>query len=308
MDLGGLNPVVALGGSSRFGAGSRQGALVLPSAGKRFGLQGLDAQAMAQMPNAARSQALHALYGREQDLVLRNAFASQQRNAFAVAQTLAPIINSLPNDGQSPSAVNVAFAPLIRDGLLTTSLAAQLYQIAKLIAARSSLPGTRQIFCVQLGGFDTHAGQLAAGDPLQGKHALLLKEVGDAMAAFHSAMKNLGMQNAVTSFTQSEFGRTFTPNSSGGTDHGWGNHQIVLGGAVKGHTAYGTLPELIVGGKDDVGVKEWELQGRWIPTISVDQYAATLLAWFGADSGLLDAILPNLAKFGTRRNLGFLSA
>ena len=117
---------------------------------------------------------------------------------------------------------------------------------------------------------------------------------------------NHGVTANVTTFTASDFGRTFTPNNSSGTDHAWGNTHLVVGGAVKGGLTYGTYPTLALGGPDDVGVDSWELQGRWIPTSSVDQYAATLLAWFGASDAQLDAVLPNLRNFGSARTLGFV--
>lgn len=305
-ELGSLNPVISFGGNARFGMSSQQGPLVLPAAGAPFGPQGLDGQALAYAPGAARLQALQAMYSQSQTGALRNAYSAQQRYAFAVADVLGPLVNALPADGRSPAPVNSAFAPLTAGNQLTTSLSRQLYQVAKLIAARTSLPGNRQIFFVQLDGFDTHAEQATAGNPTQGIHANLLKELGDALAAFHGAMKNIGMAEAVTTFTKSDFGRTFKPNNSGGTDHAWGNHQLVLGGAVRGHTAYGTMPELVLGGRDDLGSQSWEQHGRWIPGTSVDQYAATLLSWFGAQDGQLDALLPNLGNFGTRRNLGFV--
>jgi uncharacterized protein (DUF1501 family) len=127
------------------------------------------------------------------------------------------------------------------------------------------------------------------------------------MACFYNAMQAIGMGDSVTLFTQSDFGRTFRPNNSSGTDHAWGNHQLVMGGAVNGGTTYGTPPELVIGGPDDVGQDAWELQGRWIPTLSVDQYAATLLGWMGASDSQLDAVLPNLRNFGSARRLGFLA-
>ena len=116
----------------------------------------------------------------------------------------------------------------------------------------------------------------------------------------------------MTVFTRSDFGGFFLPNQSAGTDHGWGTkhgwrtHHLVMGGSVKGKTAYCACLQLTWGGADDVGTQAWELQGCWIPTSSVDQYAATLLRWFGASEGQLDAKLPNLLDFGSMRGLAFL--
>jgi uncharacterized protein (DUF1501 family) len=141
---------------------------------------------------------------------------------------------------------------------------------------------------------------------LAGTHATLLGTLAAALAAFQNALNGVGLGAQVTTFTQSDFGRTFAPNSTLGTDHAWGNHQLVLGGAVRGGTTYGTYPSLVLGGDDDVGVQTWEQQGRWIPTTSVDQYAATLLGWFGAGAAQIDAVLPNLAHFGSARSLGFV--
>jgi len=119
-------------------------------------------------------------------------------------------------------------------------------------------------------------------------------------------MQGLGLGQQVTAFTQSDFGRTFLPNNSHGSDHGWGGIQLVCGGAVQGGTTYGTYPTPVLGGPDDVGVQAWEMQGRWIPTASVDQYASTLLGWFGATAAQVDTILPGLAAFGDKRSLGFM--
>ena len=160
-------------------------------------------------------------------------------------------------------------------------------------------------------GFDTHADQVSTG-PSAGRHAAPLLELGQATAALQAAINGLGVSNAVTAFTQSDFGRTFLPNQSVGTDHDWGTdhgwrtHQLVMGGSVKGKTTYCTGPQLAWGGADDVGTQAWELQGGWIPTSSVDQYAASLLRGFGASEGQLDATLPNLLDFGSMRGLAFL--
>lgn len=173
------------------------------------------------------------------------------------------------------------------------SLAAQLKMVARMIASADTLGAKRQVFFVSLGGFDHH-------DSLVAEHPVLLKTVADAMAAFYQSTVELGVENQVTSFTASDFGRTLSANNDG-SDHGWGNMHFVLGGAVKGQQYYGTAPVFANNGPDDVG------QGRLLPTTSVDQVAATLGKWLGiSDSALLD-LLPNLNNFdSSRRQLGFL--
>ena len=219
---------------------------------------------------------------------------------------LGALVKTAPGDPGANASIDAAFASITTAGKINTGLGNQLYQLAKLIAGNATVQGNRQIFFASMGGFDTHGNQLVTGSPTEGDHARLLKELGDALAAFYAALKAIGLDTAVTSFTQSDFGRTFAPNNSTGTDHAWGNQHLVLGGAVKGGKTYGTYPELVLGGADDVGQDSWELQGRWIPTTAVDQYAATLLGWFGATDTQLDTVLPNLKNFGTARKLAFL--
>jgi uncharacterized protein (DUF1501 family) len=143
-----------------------------------------------------------------------------------------------------------------------------------------------------MGGFDNHANQL-------NYHGSLLTAVSDAMAALYSATEELGIADRVTSFTESEFGRSLQPNTALGTDHAWGGHCFVLGGSVIGGKTYGKYPELALEGPDDSGNR-----GSWIPTTSQDQYAATLAAWFGVTPADISAIFPNLSNFSTP-NLGF---
>ncbi|MEO5770892.1 MAG: DUF1501 domain-containing protein, partial [Burkholderiaceae bacterium] len=299
------NPVISLGGNGRFGLSATATPLVLPAPGETFGAYGLQPADLTWTPNALRKSAIDALYASSADVTLASAYQSQQRDAFAVSTRLSALVDIEPGDAGASAALNTAFAPLISGGKLTTPLGRQLYQAAKLIEGRATAQGDRQIFFAQQGGFDTHGNQVAQTS-VEGEHARLLKQLGDALACFHNAMKAIGMSDAVTTFTQSDFGRTFAPNNSAGSDHAWGNHHLVLGGAVRGGQTYGTYPTLALGGPDDVGVETWERQGRWIPTTSVDQYAATLLAWFGADAATLDGVLPNLRNFGSRRNLGFV--
>lgn len=300
------NPVISLGGSGRFGVEALRSPLVLPGPGAYFGAYGIGPGDIGWEPNRLKREAIDALYAQSQPLVLGTAYQNQQTNAFQMSARLADIVGSVPGDANSSPQIDAAFAPLIVNGQVTTHLGQQLYQVAKLVRANAQVQGNRQVFFAQQGGYDTHSGQVADNDSTQGLHANLLRELGDALAAFQRAMNNLGMAQMVTAFTQSDFGRTFAPNSSGGTDHAWGNNHLVLGGAVKGGQTYGSYPTLVLGGQDDVGVDDWELQGRWIPTSSVDQYAGTMLGWFGASSAQIDTILPNLANFGSQRSLGFL--
>ncbi len=190
-----------------------------------------------------------------------------------------------------------------------TSLGRQLSQIARLIKActdpTTGINMKRQIFFAQIGGFDTHSGQ----HPLTlGGQDALLQQVSQAINAFYLATVELGLQNNVTTFTMSDFGRTLQPAGSGaqvGTDHAWGNHQLIVGGAVLGRTLYGTYPTLRLGGPDDTDGGS-NPRGRWIPTTSVEQYAATLATWYGLSTSDLPAVFPLIGRFPTA-NLGFLT-
>ena len=163
--------------------------------------------------------------------------------------------------------------------------------VARLIAARNALGTKRQVFMVSLGGFDLH-------DDLTANHPTLLTAVGSALNAFYSATVELGVANQVTTFTASDFGRTLSINGDG-SDHGWGGHHFIVGGAVKGRQIYGKVPTVAVNGPDDVG------QGRLLPTTAVDQFAATLATWFGVSDSELPLVLPNIGAF-TTKNIGFL--
>ena len=178
--------------------------------------------------------------------------------------------------------------------------------VARLIKGRSVLGSKRQVFLVSLGGFDLH-------DNLIAQQAVLLGRVSEAMTAFYNATVEMGVADRVTGFTASDFGRTLTSNGDG-SDHGWGGHHVVVGGAVKGQAFYGTPPPVSVGNTGTVQ-DQWHVgQGRLLPSTSVDQYAATLARWFGVADKELDSILPNLRHFGSAAarpdyptRLGFLS-
>ncbi len=188
-----------------------------------------------------------------------------------------------------------------------TQLANQLKQVAKLMSLNQSsanLSLNRQIFFCRLGGFDTHQNQVT------GQSDLLI-DLSQAMKAFHDATVELGLESRVTTFTLSDFGRTLQPAGSGGdvgSDHGWGNHQFVLGGAVLGGDFYGVpgangtvFPTLSLGGPDDT-----DNRGRWIPTCAIEQYAATLASWFGLAPADVSTVFPLIGRF-TTPDLGFMA-
>ncbi|MGI9105176.1 MAG: DUF1501 domain-containing protein [Pyrinomonadaceae bacterium] len=182
-------------------------------------------------------------------------------------------------------------------------LASQLLQVARLIKLRGSLGMKRQIFFCSLGGFDTHNNQMQANG-----HTLLLARISQAMKAFYDATVELGVANQVTTFTHSDFGRTLQPAGAGaavGSDHAWGNHHFIMGGAVRGGDLYGQYPTLQLGGPDDTDDPNRNPRGRWIPTTSVEQYAATLALWYGLSASDLPIVFPLIGRFATP-NLNFM--
>lgn len=198
--------------------------------------------------------------------------------------------------------------PVLTATFPSTGLGNQLKQVAKLIKIKDTLGMKRQIFFCSLGGFDTHTNETAA-DPTQpnnaGGQGNLLTQFSQAARAFYDEMGSQGNSNSVTLFTISDFGRTFQPSGTGatavGSDHAWGSHAFIMGGAVLGGTLYGAYPTLALNSPDDDGGN----RGRWIPTTSIDQYGATLAAWYGLPANLLTTVFPNLSRFPTQ-NLGFL--
>ncbi|MEO7600286.1 MAG: DUF1501 domain-containing protein [Opitutus sp.] len=225
-----------------------------------------------------RTQAQNDLFSSQTGNLFKTAFAGMTRDAIADSALLAQYVGA-----------NAAIP--FTTTFPTTSLGQQLKMIARLIATAPNLGLKRQIFFARVGGWDLHDNQLGA-------HATLLSDLSTSLKAFYDATVELGAGNQVTTFTASDFGRTFNTNGDG-SDHGWGSHHLMVGGALQGNDIYGRVPDLTIGGPDDTG------RGRWIPTTSVDEYSATLARWFGVSSSNLSTVLPNIGRFA-KPNLGFL--
>jgi uncharacterized protein (DUF1501 family) len=291
-----FNQVISFAGSTRFGSGAISKELVLPLLGADFNLR----TAAPASQFASRRQALEQLLAQgSSPNLIQTALSNSQREALTLSSRLQPLLTRGPGAAGSSAAIDGAFGNLT--GAYSGSLSKQLYQVAKCIETngRAQLTGNRHIYYVKLTGFDNHGGQIAA-------HDILMKELGIALLSFHTAMKSIGMSNAVTTFTTSEFGRTLKPNKSLGTDHAWGGEHIVFGGAVKGKAEYGTYPVLELGGINDADREAASSQGRWLPTISVSQYASTLLRWLDPSIDIA-RVLPQLANFATS-DIGFMKA
>lgn len=221
------------------------------------------------------------LFAKEYEVVINR---SMQAQAMLASAMLPAGTGGVPNPPQ--------YLDPLTNKLADNQLAISLQTVARIIGGRSSLGVNRQIFYVELGSFDTHNNQAVL-------HAQLLSQLGAALEYFDGLMNTTGLGSQVTTFTISDFGRTLTCNSNG-TDHGWGSHHVVVGGAVQGQDMYGQYPIVGVNQANDVGA------GRLIPTTSVEQYAGTLARWFGLSDGQVRQVFPNFANFGSSPYLGFM--
>src|ERR1700733_8250026 len=269
-------PMISAGGNNLFVTGAASQALVIPTRGP-FCLNGFSNHSA----DATRRSALEQLLNVNQTINITQATQAVMASALSSSAILNPILTTID------ATLSARFTGL------TDDFSQQLLAIAKVIEARSALGASRQVFLATLGSFDTHTNQLI-------QQQALLSQLDAGLTAFHGAMADIGAGKSVTSFTLSDFSRNFLPNTSGGTDHARGAHPLVIGDSVKGGRIYGTMPTLQLSGPDDA----CDL-GRWIPTIAVDQFAATLATWFGADTAALAAVLPNLSAFSPS-TLGFI--
>ena len=268
--------MISAGGNNLFVTGAASQALVIPTSGP-FRLNGFSNSSA----DAARRSALEQLLNVDAAVNLTQAAQAVMRGALSSSAILNPILMA------TDATLSARFKGL------ADNFSQQLLAIAKVIEARSVLGASRQVFLATLGSFDTHTNQLY-------QQQALFSLLNAGLTAFHGAMADIGAAKNVTSFTLSEFSRNLLPNTGGGTDHAWGSHPLVIGDAVNGGRIYGTMPTMQLSGPDDASNL-----GRWIPTIAVDQFAATLATWFGADARALATVLPNLSAFSPS-TLGFI--
>jgi uncharacterized protein (DUF1501 family) len=238
-------------------------------------------------PRPQQAQALRETLAMSYGHIFESEYASVMNRAIANDTLMKNTLASIPSYDEKFTRSRNPQGQL-------SGLAAQLRMILRLITARPQLGMHRQIFFCSLGGFDTHDDQL-------NDQGVLLRVLSNAVADFYDATRTLGMSESVTLFTASDFNRTFSSNGKG-SDHAWGSHQFIVGGAVKGGSVFGRMPVLRSNGPDDTGSR-----GSWIPTTSVDEYSATLAKWFGVSSGDMPLVLPNIARFA-KPDLGFMMA
>jgi uncharacterized protein (DUF1501 family) len=277
--VGGVAPVgISIAGNALFLKGARTSQVAVYSNGG-LNVNGVFGTTVGE----AQFQALLAASGNGSTMI--STLAGIQSNSITLSKVLNPILS-----GTAPSSVSSAFSPFSTGN---SGFSQQLQAVARIIGSTALGSPTRQIFFVSLGSFDTHNSQIEQQGPL-------LQQLSEGMAAFYQATVNLNVASQVTTFTLSDFARTLKPASGDGTDHAWGSHHMILGGAVKGGTNYGTFPSLALGGPDDTSN-----EGRWLPTTSLDQYGATLGAWMGLNAAQLATVFPNLKNF-SQTNVGFV--
>jgi uncharacterized protein (DUF1501 family) len=268
-----LPPLISIAGAQLALIGDRTAPLILPSSGAivRNGYNAATTDAAVKARQAALDVFADASsYGAVTDLTGKG-----MSSAYAQALAANAIISS------TTSAVDKYFVHPTTGAALASDIARQLLRAARMIEARGTLGHAKQTFFVSQGGYDTHTNELAS-------HNTLYADLANALAAFYNAMKALGLQDNVTAFTMSDFGRVYKGNASGGSDHAWGSNHLVLGGALANGKVHGRYPDTTFGGPEDSSN-----DGRWIPSIATEEYIGAIVQWYGVSAADLPYVFPN---------------
>ena len=280
--------LISLAGSTLALIGDQTSPLILPSTGAivRNGYNG----AATDAPTVARQAAIGAFSDASAYGTVTNLSAQGISSAYAQAATANGILTA------TTSVVDQYFKNPATGTVLTSDISRQLLRVARMIEARGALGHTRQTFFASQGGYDTHSNQVDAANTTTGTQANLYADLAMAMAAFYQATKALGVAGGVTTFTMSDFGRTYKVNAQRGTDHAWGNNHLVMGAALKPQAVYGAYPDVTLGGSADI---DGAGLGRWIPTIAIEQYIGAVAQWQGVSAADLPYVFPNWATWST---------
>jgi uncharacterized protein (DUF1501 family) len=268
-----LPPLISIAGSNLCLIGDRSAPLILPSSGSIV-RNGYNAAA-TDAATKTRQDALAVFadgssYGAMTDLTGKG-----MSSAYAQAVQANSIVSA------TTSVVDKYFVNPTTNAVLTSDISRQLLRAARMIEARGSLGHAKQTFFVSQGGYDTHAGELAS-------HNVLYGDLAMALAGFYNAMKGLGLQDNVTAFTMSDFGRVYKGNANGGSDHAWGSNHLVVGGALANGKVHGRYPDVTFGGNEDSSN-----DGRWIPSIATEEYIGAIAQWYGVSATDLPYVFPN---------------
>ena len=285
MSSNGLSPMISVAGSNLITIGKSSSPLVLPSTGTivRNGYTAGSTNAavsarQAALESFASGGAMGNVTGLTGDALAR---------AYSQAATANGIVSS------TTSTVDQYFRNPNNGVALTSDISRQLLRAARMIEARDGLGHGRQVFFVSQGGYDTHSGQTdGQGSPTTGTQANLYSDLAMALAGFYNAMKALGMQNNVTAFTMSDFGRVFKGNAQNGSDHAWGSNHLIVGGGLARRQVLGRYPDMALGGPDDIAN-----DGRWIPSVSIEEYIGSIAMWHGVSSVDMPYVFPNWATW-----------
>ncbi len=275
---GGVPPVISFAGNSVALIGQQAQPLVLPSRG---------VLTRTASGNSAIEAAVDSLAGGAGLDDVTASTAQTMKDAYAMSAATSAVLGAT-------GSVEGFFVDPASGAALTSDVAMQLKRVARMIEARATFGHSRQSFFVSQGGYDTHDNQVTGGNVAAGLHANLLGDLALALAAFYKAMESLGLQDNVTAFTMSDFGRTYRGNAQLGSDHAWGNNHLVIGGGVTPKSVFGRYPDPTLGGADDISN-----EGRFLPTMAQEEYLGAILKWHGVADGDLPYVVPNWSTWST---------